>query len=131
VRATPDMSEFDLNDAKARAEEILEKVTTGGLDFALAAKQYSQDRFTAYLGGSVGYFTRGTMFKEFEDAAFALQPGEISGIVRTPVGFHIIQVTERHPDNLRILIDDLRSFHATQVWKSEALKSAKVENYLQ
>ncbi len=129
IRATPDMSEFNINDARAKAEDILVKVR-GGIDFATAARQYSQDRFTAYLGGNVGYFTRGTMFKEFEDAAFALQPGDISGIVRTPVGFHIIQVTERHPDNLRILIDELRRLHAVDAWKREALRSAKIENYL-
>ncbi len=130
IRATPDMSEFALNDAKARAEEVFAKLESG-LDFATAARQYSQDRFTAFQGGNVGYFSAGAMFMEFEAAAAKLAVGETSGIVRTPVGYHIIQVTERQPDDLRLQLDKHKRQMAVMHWKEKAVQGAKVERYLQ
>lgn len=129
VRATSGASQFNVNDASAKADEILQRVRDG-LDFETAARQYSQDRFTAYLGGNVGYFSRGMMFAEFEEAAFALKPGEVSQVIRTPVGFHIVQVTERHNDNLLYLVEQHKRAIAVHEWKVELLKSAEVENYL-
>lgn len=73
------------------AEEVLDKAKAGG-DFAELARQYSDDKGTATQGGELGYFTRGSMVKPFEEAAFRLQPGEISDIVETNFGFHVIKV---------------------------------------
>lgn len=130
VRATPDMSEFSINDAKTRAEEALAKIRSGA-DFATTARQYSQDRFTAYQGGNIGYYTTGTMYKEFEAAAAKLAPGEVSEVIRTPVGYHIIQVTERQPDDLRLQLDKYKRQMAVQEWKAQAIQAAKVERYLE
>lgn len=129
IRATPDMSEFNVNDAKALAEEVLMRIKLG-LPFEKAAQQYSQDRFSAWRGGDIGYFKPGAMYPEFENAAAALQPGEISGIVRTPVGFHIIQITERHPDDFLLKIDQLRGQRAIEDWKRNYGDQAQIERFI-
>jgi len=78
-------------DAKKRAEDILALVKKGDQKFEDLAKQYSEDA-SASNGGELDPFTKGQMVKEFEDAAFALKVGEVSGIVRTQYGFHIIKL---------------------------------------
>ncbi|HEY0006183.1 MAG TPA: peptidylprolyl isomerase [Pyrinomonadaceae bacterium] len=86
--------ELDPKKARATAEDILKRVR-GGEDFGELAKQFSTDKGNKDKGGDLGWFGRGEMVKPFEDAAFALQPGQISEIVETPFGFHIIKVEER------------------------------------
>ena len=83
------------NDADVRklAEEVLAKVKANG-DFAALAKQYSEDS-TKDQGGDLGLFGRGRMVPEFETAAFAMQPGQVSDLVKSQFGYHIIKVTER------------------------------------
>lgn len=74
------------------AKEVLEKVNAGE-DFAELAKEYSTDTATAENGGDLGYFGEGEMTEAFEEAAFALDVDEISDIVKTDFGYHIIKVT--------------------------------------
>lgn len=77
------------------AADILKKIKDGG-DFAEMAKQYSKDT-TKETGGELGYFEKGKMIPEFEQAAFALKPGEVSNIVKTQFGYHIIKVEDKKP----------------------------------
>jgi peptidyl-prolyl cis-trans isomerase D len=88
--------------ARARAEEALAKAKAGG-DFAALAKQYSQDESNNQTGGDLGLFGRGAMVPEFEEAAFALEPGQISDVVRSPFGYHVIKVTEKQDGETRPL----------------------------
>jgi peptidyl-prolyl cis-trans isomerase C len=83
--------------AKAKAEDLLKKVK-GGADFATVAKE-SSDCPSKAQGGDLGLFTRDKMVKPFADAAFAMKVGEISDLVESPFGYHIIRVTEHHDPN--------------------------------
>jgi len=80
--------------------QLIRSKALGGEDFALLASTYSQDP-SGQQGGDLGWFARGEMVPEFEEAAFALQPGQISDIVRSPYGFHIIKVTGRRGDKVK------------------------------
>lgn len=81
--------------AKARAEELLAQVRKNPDSFAELAKKYSQDPGSAANGGDLDYFTRGSMTKPFEDAVFALnKKGDISGVVESEFGYHIIKLTD-------------------------------------
>lgn len=82
--------------AYQRAESLVVELRRGG-DFASAAKRFSGDSASAAQGGELGWFRRGVMVKEFEDIAFRLRPGEISPVVETPFGFHIIKVERTQP----------------------------------
>jgi hypothetical protein len=86
--------ELNSTQSKAKAEEVLAKLRAGG-DFAALAKENSGDPSNKDNGGDLGWFGRGMMVKPFEDAAFALKPGELSGIVETQFGYHIIKLDER------------------------------------
>jgi peptidyl-prolyl cis-trans isomerase D len=77
--------------AKAKAEEVLGKLKAGG-DFAALAKQYSQDAVSAAKGGDLGWASRGMFVGPFEDALFAMSPGELRGPVKTQFGYHIIKL---------------------------------------
>jgi parvulin-like peptidyl-prolyl isomerase len=81
-------------EAKAKIEKILTEAKAKGADFAALARKYSQDT-SASSGGDLGWFGQGRMVPEFEKAAFALQPGQISGVVKSPFGYHIIKVEDR------------------------------------
>lgn len=81
---------------KAQAQKILKELQNGG-DFSKLAQKYSIDKATAAKGGELGFFTRKDMVKPFSDAAFALKPGQLSPVVKTPFGYHIIQVEEVKP----------------------------------
>ncbi len=92
ITAAKDAGEAAEKTAQAKAEDILAQVRRTPADFAKLAKQHSQDPGSAEKGGDLGWFARGMMVKSFEDAAFALKPNEISGIVRSDYGFHIIKL---------------------------------------
>ena len=82
--------------ARARAEALLQEIGKNPASFADLAKKNSDDPGSAAKGGDLGFFGRGMMVKPFEDATFLLKDGEISGIVESDFGFHIIKLTGIH-----------------------------------
>ena len=84
------------------AEDLLAKAQAGA-DFAVLAEQYSEDQGTATTAGDLDYFERGRMVPEFDAAAFALEPDQISELVQTQYGFHIIKLTDKKPGTVRTL----------------------------
>jgi parvulin-like peptidyl-prolyl isomerase len=86
--------ELDPKQARATAEELVRRARAGE-NFDTLAKEYSTDPSNKDKGGDLGWFGRGRMVKAFEDAAFALQPGQVSDVVQTQFGYHIIKMDER------------------------------------
>lgn len=116
-----ELSDEKKKEAKAKAEEALAKVKSGE-DFAEVAKKYSQDT-SASNGGELGTFGRGQMVTKFEDAAFSMKPGEISDIVETEYGYHIIKVTER--------VDKQETFNDVKEQIKATLASEKYTEYVE
>jgi peptidyl-prolyl cis-trans isomerase C len=92
--------------ARAKAEAVLKDVKAGK-DFATLAKANSQDPGSAPNGGDLGFFQRGQMVPAFDDAAFKLAPGEVSEIVETNFGYHIIKVAEKQASRT-VPLDEVR-----------------------
>ncbi|WP_332674228.1 SurA N-terminal domain-containing protein [Aromatoleum sp.] len=95
--------EDEVAKARAKGEAILAQLRENPTRFAELAKAESQDPGSAAQGGDLGFFGRGAMVKAFEDAAFALEKGQISDAVRSDFGFHIIQVIDIKPASARPL----------------------------
>jgi len=91
---------------KAQTQKILDSIKAGG-DFTDFARRYSEDPGTKSSGGDLGFVRRGEFFTEFEEAVFALKDNQLSDVVESPIGFHIIQLLERrgeqvHPRHILI-----------------------------
>ena len=95
LKVAPDADAKTKADAKEEMQGILEKARNGA-DFAELAKEYSQCP-SSLKGGDLGFFPRGQMVKPFEDAAFSLEKGQISEIVETQFGYHIIMAVDTKP----------------------------------
>ncbi len=91
---TAEKSPADFAKAKTLAEDVLKQVKAGG-NFAELAKKYSDDPGSKANGGDLGYIVRGQTVKDFEASAFSLKPNEISNLVKTEFGYHILQMLER------------------------------------
>mgnify|MGYP002622189868 CR=1 FL=1 len=91
-----DADEATQTAAKVRIDSIAQ-VLKDGADFAEVAKTCSDDKGSAARGGSLGQFGKGMMIPDFEQAAYAMKPGEVSDPVKTTVGWHIIKLEDRHP----------------------------------
>ena len=96
VVVQPVSTEAAVDTARALAEDLLTRVRAGE-DFAELAIQYSGDPGSAALGGDLGWFRRGRMVREFEETAFNLLDGQISDVVESDFGFHIIKVERMRP----------------------------------
>jgi len=121
-----------LVDTPQEAERILAQLQAGA-DFAALARTYSQDTSTRESGGDLGFFPRGILVApEVDEAAFALQPGQFSGVVTSSLGYHIVQVIERDParpvgpENLRFLHD-----RAVQEWIEGLWGQAVVQRFVE
>ena len=104
---------------KKQAEELLAKAKAGA-DFAKLASQYSEDEVSKAKGGDLDFFPKGQMVPEFDKVAFSLKPGEISDLVKSQYGYHIIKVTDKKPatkkslDEVRAQIEDQLKWERAQ-----------------
>jgi len=97
INASPDSSAAERQKAKTQAEALLTQVRNHPDNFAEVAKKSSQDTGSAASGGDLGFFGPGAMVKPFEEATFALNKGDISDLVETDFGYHIIHLTDIKP----------------------------------
>ena len=97
INADSQASKEEKDKARAKIEDIKKKLEAGG-DFAALAKEFSNCP-SAAKGGDLGFFRRGQMVPPFETAAFALKPGEMSDVVETQFGYHLIKVTDHKPES--------------------------------
>ncbi len=111
----------DKDKVKAEAEALLAEVQKAPAKFADLAKQRSQDPGSAAKGGDLGFFGKGAMVKSFEDSVFSLEKGQMSGLVESDYGFHIIKVTDIRPAQVKSLAQvragieaDLKQQHASR-----------------
>jgi peptidyl-prolyl cis-trans isomerase C len=89
-------------EAKAKIERLLAEIKKGA-DFAQLAREYSEDPASGRNGGDLGFFPKGRMVKPFDEAAFALQVGQVSDVVKTQYGYHIIKLEEKKPAEAQTL----------------------------
>jgi parvulin-like peptidyl-prolyl isomerase len=113
--------ELDIKQQKTKAEEVLKRVRAGE-DFAKLAQEFSTDPGSKEKGGDLGWFGAGQMVPEFDKAAFALKPGEISELVETKFGYHIIKVDERKTETRDGKPED--QVHARHILIGEAADEA-------
>jgi peptidyl-prolyl cis-trans isomerase D len=113
----------DEAEVRAKADEVLKRVKAGE-DFAALAQQFSEDESNSGNGGDLGYFPRGAMVPEFEQVAYTLKPGEISDLVKTSFGFHIIKVVDHKQATTRPL-SELRAEIEEQVRWQQAQTQAE------
>ena len=139
IRAATKSDDSEKKEARQKLEGIRKRLEQGE-DFAALAKEFSQCP-SAARGGDLGYFGKGKMVKAFEDAAFALKTGEISGIVETDFGFHLIKVTDKKSEGMKTYDeakDNIRQYLLGTTLRRErslyldGLKGkAKVERFLE
>jgi peptidyl-prolyl cis-trans isomerase C len=125
-------------EALKKIKEVQKKLK-GGQDFAMLAKEYSEDDTSSAKGGDLGYFTHGQMVKPFADAAFGMKPNEVSEIVKTQFGYHLIKVYDKKPEKILAYgeIKDMLTEHMRKEktekeaakYIAELMKDAKIEKY--
>jgi peptidyl-prolyl cis-trans isomerase D len=134
VRASHILFKLEGKDEKvvqALAEDVLKKVKAPGADFAALAKQYSEDDSNSANGGDLDYFGRGRMVAEFDAAAFAMKTGEISNLVKTAFGFHIIKVTDSKPDATRPLAEVRVEIEDQLKWQKAQAEAERIAKSLE
>jgi foldase protein PrsA len=118
-----------LLETEDEAESVLERLEQGE-DFEALAAELSQDNSNAESGGDLGWFTQGQMVDEFDEVAFGLSVGEISDVVETSFGFHIILLEERDENReLEPQMLDQRKREAFEVWLTDLRAEADIERY--
>jgi parvulin-like peptidyl-prolyl isomerase len=104
---------------RTRAEAIRRRALAGE-DFAALARALSDDASSREEGGDLGFFTRGTHTRAFDDAAFALPPRRISGVVRSEFGFHVIQALEHRSERERSFAEARPAIEARLLARKQA-----------
>ena len=100
INAPKDATAAEREKARKKAEELLAQVRKDPASFAEVAKKSSQDPGSAAQGGDLGFFTRDAMVKPFEEAVFSMKKGDISDVVETDFGYHIIMLTDIKPSKI-------------------------------
>lgn len=121
IAVNKDASGVEKAAAKAKAEKLLVQLRKNPEDFAKLAKENSQDPGSAERGGDLDFFGKGMMVKPFEDTAYKLRQGEISDLVQSDFGYHIVRLTAIKPATVKTL-DEVRSDIATDIRKQLAAK---------
>jgi peptidyl-prolyl cis-trans isomerase D len=121
IAAGKDAPAAEREAAKAKADSLLAQLRKNPADFAKLAKENSQDPGSAEKGGDLGFFGKGMMVKPFEDAAWKLQEGQISDVVQSDFGYHIIQVTGIKPGSAKPLAE-VKDEIAADIKKQQAAK---------
>lgn len=138
IKVDSQAEESKKTEARKKIEDIQDKIKKGG-DFAALAKESSQCPSSAG-GGDLGFFGRGQMAKPFEDAAFALAPGEVSSIVETSFGYHIIKLTDKKPgetiaykdakEKIQQYLKQMKLQEQLGTYTEELEKKGKVERFM-
>ena len=134
VRASHILFKLEGKDEKvvqALAADVLKKATAPGADFAALAKQYSEDDSNNQNGGDLDYFGRGRMVAEFEQAAFGMKAGEISNLVKTAFGFHIIKVVDNKSDQTRPLAEVRTELEDQLKWQKAQAEAERLAKSLE
>ncbi|AKU21121.1 SurA N-terminal domain-containing protein [Massilia sp. NR 4-1] len=121
VALKPGAGAADKNAAKAKAEAILADVRKNPADFAKIAKAKSEDPVSAEVGGDLNVIEKGSLVKPVEDAIFQLKQGEISNVVESEFGFHVLTVTQLKPASVKPL-DEAKAEVVAEVKKQKAAK---------
>jgi peptidyl-prolyl cis-trans isomerase D len=116
---------------QALAEDVLKKAKAPNADFAALAKQYSEDDSNNQNGGDLDYFGRGRMVAEFEQAAFGMKAGEISNLVKTAFGFHIIKVVDNQPDQTRPIAEVHAELEDQLKWQKAQAEAERIAKSLE
>ncbi len=133
MKPTPTMS---ADEVKRRLEEMKAKIESKSATFEDLARQNSQDNSSSTKGGDLGWLYPGDVMPEFEAAMAAMKPGELSGVVQTPFGFHLIQVLERKSEDVtlqkernraRAIIRERKLGEAFEDWARQVRDRAYVE----
>jgi parvulin-like peptidyl-prolyl isomerase len=121
LRLPPTASEGERQEARQRLQALRQEIVAGKLDFAEAAKKHSQCP-SAPSGGDIGYFSRKWMLDEaFAKTAFALKVGDVSDVVQSDYGLHLIKVTDRKPGQPSVyekIKDEVREFYVEELRQS-------------
>lgn len=138
IKLDPKATESDKVAARKRIEEIRQRLLKGE-DFVTLAWEYSEGP-SKVKGGDLGYFKRGDMVKPFEEAAFDLKIGQLSDVVETPFGYHLIKVTEKRPETtvaygdiqerLQKYLKDEKVQEQVNTYVEELKGRSKVEKFL-
>ena len=139
IKVDPKADSAQKAEAKKKIDLVQAKLQKGE-DFGALAKEYSEGP-SAPKGGDLGYFSRGQMVKPFEDAAFAMKPGEVSGMVETRFGYHLIKVTDKTPEGtvpyadvkekLGEFLKQRKIQEEIQVYVKNLEEKAKIEKFVQ
>jgi peptidyl-prolyl cis-trans isomerase C len=138
IKVNPDADESQKVICRGKIEKVQKKLQDGQ-DFAALAKEFSEGP-SSDKGGDLGYFGRGQMVKPFEEAAFALRIGEVSGIVETNFGYHLIKLIDKKPegmmpyeeikDKLKDYLKEEKISNQINLYVEELKREAKVERFL-